>query len=117
MISIVRYDHALLTYDRGADEKLRSFYTGVLGLSEIQGEHPGGAIWFRIAGTELHFGQEEGGKLSRRHLAFVVDDLQEAKGILEGKGLEITYSTKIEGRERFFIRDPFGNRLEFLAYG
>jgi catechol 2,3-dioxygenase-like lactoylglutathione lyase family enzyme len=116
MINFLRYDHALLTFTPGKEDALKHFYGEVLGLQEVPGNHPGGAIWYLIAGTEIHFAAEEPGVSSRRHLAFEVGDLAVLKEILEAAGIEPTYSSKIEGRERFFVRDPFGNRLEFLAY-
>lgn len=117
MIEFSRYDHVLLTYAPGGEDSLRAFYGGVLGLTEVAGKYPGDAIWYEVAGTELHFAAEEPSALSRRHIAFEITNLEQTRQHLEEKGLEIAYSTKIEGRERFFIRDPFGNRLEFLAYG
>lgn len=117
MIRFRRYDHALLTFREGEENVLRGFYTGLLGLAEVPGNHPGGAVWFSVAGTEIHFAAETpAGGLSRRHLAFEIEDLEEARNRFEHHGVEVSYSTPIGGRERFFVRDPFGNRLEFLSY-
>ena len=55
-------------------------------------------------------------RLSGRHPAFEVTDLEAAKAYLESKGITIAYSSLIVGRERLFFRDPFGNRIELLEY-
>lgn len=117
MIEFRRLDHILLGIPEGKTDQARTFYSQVLGLTEILGDHPGGAIWFAIADIQLHLREEEtGGIPSKRHPAFEVADLEQARQELTGKGLSLEYSSVIEGRDRFFIRDPFGNRIEFLAY-
>ncbi len=116
MIQFKRLDHVLVTIPEHKTEEARVFYAQVMGLTEIPGEHPGGAIWFTIADIELHLREEAGGNYSLRHPAFEVANLDGARQALEQKGVEIAYSSDIDGRQRFFIRDPFGNRFEFLQY-
>ncbi|RYF78701.1 MAG: phage portal protein [Cytophagaceae bacterium] len=116
MIQFNRLDHILISIPEQKTSEARTFYSQVLGLSEIPGNHPGGAIWFDIADIQLHLREETGGNWSLRHPAFEVSNLAEARQELEQKGVEITYSSIIEGRDRFFIRDPFGNRIEFIQY-
>lgn len=116
MVQFKQYDHVLLTYSEGGESELRAFYGEILGLKEIPGLHPGGSLWFSVAGKEIHFATETAGGLSRRHVAFEIANLKETRDFLEDRGIEVSYSTKIEGRDRFFVRDPFGNRIEFLEY-
>ncbi|MEZ0484264.1 VOC family protein [Fibrella aquatica] len=116
MIQFTRLDHVLVAIPEQKTEEARAFYSEVLGLTEIPGEHPGGAIWFEIADIQLHLREEAGGIFSLRHPAFEVLDLSGARQELAAKGVEITYSSVIEGRDRFFIRDPFGNRIEFIEF-
>lgn len=116
MIQFTRFDHILLPIPEGRTTEARTFYSQVLGLTEIPGEHPGGAIWFEIADIQLHLREETGGGLSLRHPAFEVADLAAAKQELERKGVAIAYSSDIDGRQRFFFRDPFGNRIELLSF-
>ena len=95
----------------------RRFYTSVLGLTEIPGNHPGGAIWFTIADIQLHLREEAGERhYSKRHPAFEISHLEQARKQLEQQAVAIEYSSEIDGRQRFFIRDPFGNRIEFLEF-
>lgn len=116
MIQFKRLDHILVSIPEQETEAARTFYTEILGLTEIAGNHPGGAIWFDIADIQLHLREEAGGNKSLRHPAFEVGNLDEARQELQQKGVDISYSSDIDGRQRFFIRDPFGNRIEFLQY-
>jgi catechol 2,3-dioxygenase-like lactoylglutathione lyase family enzyme len=116
MIHFKRLDHILISIPEGRTDEARVFYGQVLGLTEISGEHPGGAIWFSIADIQLHLREEAAGNLSLRHPAFEVADLQVAKQELEQKGIVLSYSSEIDGRQRFFFRDPFGNRIELLEF-
>ena len=116
MIEFKRLDHILIAIPEGETARARAFYGGLLGLAEISGNHPGGAIWFRVADIQLHLREEAGGSYSKRHPAFEVTDLNAAKQELERHGVELEYSTEIEGRQRFYFRDPFGNRVELLQF-
>ncbi|GAB2603338.1 VOC family protein [Spirosoma areae] len=116
MIDIKRLDHILICIPEGKTAEARAFYGQVLKLTEIPGTHPAGAIWFAIADIQLHLREEAPGNLSLRHPAFEVADLNAAKQELEQNGIVISYSSDIDGRQRFFFRDPFGNRLELLQF-
>ena len=116
MIQFTRLDHILLCISEGKTEQAREFYGNVLGLNEIPGEHPGGAIWFQVADIQIHLREEAGSTYSKRHPAFVVDNLPEAEQLLIDRGLSIEYSSEIDGRQRLFFRDPFDNRIELLQY-
>lgn len=117
MIHFKRLDHVLLSIPEGETENARTFYSQVLGLTEIPGNHPSGAIWFEIADIQLHIREEAGPVYhSKRHPAFEITNLEQARQELAQQGCEIEYSSEIDGRQRFFIRDPFGNRIEFLEF-
>jgi catechol 2,3-dioxygenase-like lactoylglutathione lyase family enzyme len=116
MIEFKRLDHVFLCVPEGAKDRAREFYGQVLGLTQILGNHPRGAIWFEIADIQLHINEENGGNFSMRHPAFEVTNLPAAKTYLKARGIEISQSSHIEGRDRFFFRDPFGNRIELLEY-
>ncbi|GAB3250789.1 VOC family protein [Larkinella harenae] len=116
MIQFKRLDHILIPISEGKRDEARAFYGGILGLNEVPGEHPGGALWFAIADIELHLREEAPGPYSKRHPAFEVANLAEAKAGLERRGIEISYSSDIDGRQRFFFHDPFGNRFELLEF-
>ncbi|GAB3959500.1 VOC family protein [Spirosoma harenae] len=116
MIQFKRLDHVLICIPEDTTAQARTFYAETLGLEEIPGNHPSGAIWFQIGDIQLHIREEAGGNYSKRHPAFEVANLNESKRFLAEKGLEIEYSSEIDGRYRFFFRDPFGNRFELLQF-
>ncbi|WP_291914989.1 VOC family protein [Chitinophaga sp. CB10] len=117
MIDFKRLDHILISVPPGSKEAARKFYTEVLRLKEIPGDHPRGAVWFEIADVQLHIREEEGhNPRSDRHPAFEVKDIQEAKNYLEKLHIPISYSSEITGRDRCFFRDPWGNRFELIEF-
>jgi hypothetical protein len=83
--AIVALDHAFLTMPDRGEDEARRFYGRLLGLA-----HPG----FRVGSP---------GEL---------DEL--AERLVAGQ-YEVDWDDRIEGRRRFYTRDPFGNRLELLA--
>jgi extradiol dioxygenase family protein len=116
MINYQRLDHILISIPIGKSQEARAFYRDVMNLTEIPGDHPKGAIWFEIADIQLHIREEEHQMISDRHPAFEIKDLEKAKIHFAQHGVPLSFSSDIDGRQRFFIRDPFANRIEFLEY-
>ena len=120
MTMIVRVHHAQITIPRGAEDECRRFYCEQLGLREV--EKPAalqerGGFWLEIGDVQVHVGVEDGvdRKQTKAHLAYEVTDLPNWRNILEQSGIKILEGIPIPGYERFEFRDPFGNRVEFLA--
>jgi catechol 2,3-dioxygenase-like lactoylglutathione lyase family enzyme len=44
-----------------------------------------------------------------------VGDVPALKEHLRANGVEVIDAPTLLGRERFFCRDPFGNRIEFMT--
>jgi catechol 2,3-dioxygenase-like lactoylglutathione lyase family enzyme len=103
---------------RGAEETARRFYGGILGLSEI--EKPPvlarrGGVWFALGEQQLHLGVEEDFQPARKaHPAIVVRDIDEFRDRLTAADLSPIDDDALPGYRRFYVADPFGNRLEFL---
>jgi catechol 2,3-dioxygenase-like lactoylglutathione lyase family enzyme len=123
MAFIVGVDHINLTIDEGAEalERARAFYGGLLGMEPTprmtHEESPRGA-WYVCGGQEVHLSAEAGAagsnRASRRHAGFSVADLDALCTRVKAAGVEVKEDKPLPGRKRFFVRDPFGNRLEFL---
>ncbi|GGE69085.1 VOC family protein [Priestia taiwanensis] len=113
-------DHVQLAAPKGMEKEIRAFFTGKLGFEEIpkpEKLRARGGCWFRCGTQELHIGVEENFQPAKKaHPAFCVENLQAFRTHLEEQGLTIKEEPPIEGRERLFIDDPFGNRIEFLEY-
>jgi catechol 2,3-dioxygenase-like lactoylglutathione lyase family enzyme len=116
---IQRLHHVQITIPKGAEAEARTFYCDVLGLREI--EKPDavkgrGGFWLTVGDQQIHVGAEDGvdRTKTKAHLAYEVDDIEYWCEKLRQHGIEIGDSVPIPGYERFEIRDPFGNRLEFI---
>ncbi len=118
IIKIISIDHVQVCIPPGKETEARNFYSGILELEEIEKPDslkPNGGIWYQIGDSqELHIGIEEPGSTTKAHPAFEILHLDEARNYFERSGIEIHDETRIPHVSRFSIRDPFGNRLEFL---
>jgi catechol 2,3-dioxygenase-like lactoylglutathione lyase family enzyme len=116
---VVSLHHLQLAIPPGGEEAAREFYGELLGLDAVP--KPGhlakrGGCWFKGPEIDLHLGVEPDFRPARKaHPAFVVRDLDSLRLNLERAGTEIVDDTQLEGHERFYAFDPFGNRLEFIA--
>ena len=91
----------------------------MLGLEQIEKPAPllkNGGAWYRHGSIEIHVSPEDGpsdSSGSKRHVCYVVPDLEEAESELAMHGVEIIRDRQpIAGWILFYIRDPGGNRLE-----
>ena len=113
--------HVQLACPAGSEPALRSFYAGVLGLTELP-KPPvlaaRGGCWFAMAdGSELHLGVEADFRPARKaHPGLLWPALDDLAARLSKTGHEVRWAAEdeIPGRRRFHTDDPVGNRLEFL---
>ena len=114
---VLAIDHVQLAMPPGGEDEARRFYSGLLGLSELQKPESlrdRGGVWFQCGMQEIHCGIEEPIAATRRHPAFLIDNLDALKAALEAEGIATEYDRQLPGYRRFYALDPFGNRLEFL---
>lgn len=118
MASVVRLQHVSIPMPAGGNAQARAFYGDQLGLEEKNVPDSLDAsqlVWFRLGdgGDELHVFTEEGeSKSPGQHLCIQVDDVQAWRKNLSDKGVNVDETERIVNRPRFFIQDPFGNRIE-----
>lgn len=117
-MGILAIDHIQLAMPPGGEAKARVFYADVLGLPEIpkpQSLSERGGAWFGSGAVQIHLGVEPNFVPARKaHPALRVDDLDALEATLRGAGFEPERDDRHPGHVRFFVPDPFGNRLEFL---
>jgi catechol 2,3-dioxygenase-like lactoylglutathione lyase family enzyme len=111
-------DHVQLAAPPGSEERLRAYYVGVLGMTEIP-KPPvlaaRGGCWFRAGAVQLHLGIEENFRAARKaHPGLRVTDIGTYAARLEARGATVTWDADLPGHRRFYSSDPVGNRLEFL---
>jgi catechol 2,3-dioxygenase-like lactoylglutathione lyase family enzyme len=118
MSRVRRIDHVLLAMPAGREEDARAFYHQILGIPEAV-KPPQlaarGGCWFEAGEVKVHLGVEKDFVPARKaHPAFVVDDLAVLIGDLQQAGYKLSEDAPLEGYDRAFVDDPFGNRIELL---
>lgn len=120
-MQITRLDHVQLAMPPGGEEKAREFYGRLLNLSEIKKPEPlkaNGGCWFAGDGLELHLGvQDDFLPASKAHPGLRVADLEAARQHFLAAGIAIIEDRSGVALRRFYVNDPFGNRLEFMQEG
>lgn len=117
-LTFLALDHVQLAMPPGGEEPARGFYGGVLGLGEIpkpETMRAGGGVWFRSGGVELHLGPEGNFSPARKaHPGLRVDQIDLLAERCEAAGFPVEWDARYPGVRRFYVHDPFGNRIEVL---
>ena len=113
-ISVIRMDHVQVNVTDL--ERARRFYGGVLELTEVPrpDSFDFAGAWYRIGDVDLHLVVRPPEPESEDHICLWVADIRGTAETLEARGERIAWQHryKIRGVDRFFIRDPDGNRIE-----
>ena len=113
--------HINVTMPKGSEDIARAFYTGLLGLREIPKPEPlraRGGVWFDAGGLDIHVSVAASciGADAQRHFGLECADLDGVRLKLKAARVETN-----DGRpalwKRFFVHDPFGNRIEIHEPG
>jgi catechol 2,3-dioxygenase-like lactoylglutathione lyase family enzyme len=120
----VKLSHINVTMPKGSEDIARAFYTGHLGLGEIPKPEPiraRGGVWFNAGGLDIHLSVADDPRShpspdTQRHFGIECQNIEALRIRLESAGIKID-----DGRpapwKRFFVHDPFGNRIEIHAPG
>lgn len=115
-MTVLGIDHVQVAAPRGCAAAARAFYGNLLGMEELpkpEEIRTRGGCWFRAGAQELHVGVEDPFAPARKaHPGLVVSDLAAVRTRFRTAGVAYEDDTKIEGTDRLFVHDPFGNRLE-----
>ncbi|RSM99632.1 glyoxalase [Streptomyces sp. WAC 01325] len=111
-------DHVQLAAPPGSEERLRTYYVGVLGMTEIP-KPPvlaaRGGCWFQAGGVRLHVGIEKDFRpADKAHPGLRVTGIERYGARLRAQGARVEWDENLPGHRRFYSQDPVGNRLEFL---
>jgi catechol 2,3-dioxygenase-like lactoylglutathione lyase family enzyme len=117
MFRVTHIDHVtVLVTDLAA---ARAFYGRVLGLTEVAPpkEFDFVAVWYDLGGQYLHLLQKpQPDTPSPRHFCLHVEDIFTAREHFRALGIPTDETVKIAAADRFFVRDPDGNRIELLQW-
>ena len=119
MPTVQRLQHTSIPMPPGGGAAAREFFGEILGMKEVRPPSSldvDALVWFLAGddGHEIHVFTEErlGPNSTGQHLCLQVDDIDGIKTLLQRHGVAIEETISIVNRPRFFIHDPFGNRIE-----
>jgi catechol 2,3-dioxygenase-like lactoylglutathione lyase family enzyme len=116
---ILGFHHYYFICPPDGRDAARAFYGGLL---EMRASPPAAALddgellWFFAGDVALHlrFSPDPEPASPRRHLAMRVADAATLRRRLEDAGHATDDAVDLPGQRRFYARDPFGNRIEFV---
>jgi catechol 2,3-dioxygenase-like lactoylglutathione lyase family enzyme len=115
---IIAVDHVQLAMPAGGEADARKFYQDVLGIPEVP--KPAslaarGGCWFVRGTLKVHLGVELDFQPARKaHPAFLVENLPGLVKRINDAGFAVTADEALEGYNRVYVSDPFGNRIELI---
>jgi catechol 2,3-dioxygenase-like lactoylglutathione lyase family enzyme len=124
-MTILGLHHVQINVPHSRVDEARRFFEELLDFREMSRPESlsnagRNGIWYRCGEGEFHVFLAPDGDFVEdttfRHPAFLVDDLGGLRARLASAGVDLEDAIPINGRERFFCRDPFGHRFEFLAF-
>lgn len=102
----------------GGEELAVAFYAELLGIPLVpKPAHLAvrGGCWFENRTVRVHLGVEADFRPARKaHPALLVDDLGALVDTLTRAGVAVAGDEPLEGYERVYVADPFGNRIELM---
>jgi catechol 2,3-dioxygenase-like lactoylglutathione lyase family enzyme len=111
-------DHVQLAMPAGGEDRARAFYERALGLPEVpKPPHLAkrGGCWFERGALKIHLGVEADFRPARKaHPALIVEDLGALVEDLRTRGYTVRDDEPLEGYDRVYVDDPFGNRIELM---
>ncbi|MDQ0872421.1 catechol 2,3-dioxygenase-like lactoylglutathione lyase family enzyme [Paenibacillus sp. V4I3] len=115
-------DHIQLAAPEGREDEARNFFAKLLGWTEIpkpENLRKRGGVWFQCGIHQVHIGvQKDFVPATKAHPAFQVSQLDELQRYLVNLNIQTIPddARDDEGVKRFYLNDPFGNRLEFIEW-
>lgn len=118
-VEIVGIDHVQLGMPTGGEGAARRFYGTLLGLREVAKPaelSPRGGCWFvGPGGAAVHLGVDQRFIAAKKaHPCLIVTDLEAARAALVAADARVADDDSGVGFRRFYVEDPFGNRIELV---
>jgi catechol 2,3-dioxygenase-like lactoylglutathione lyase family enzyme len=111
-------DHVQLAMPAGEEAAATAFYEGLLGITQVpKPPHLAarGGCWFEQPGLKLHLGVEADFRPARKaHPALLVSGLGDLVDSLRRAGVVVVSDEPLDGYDRVYVDDPFGNRIELM---
>ena len=120
-VHVIRLDHVQLAMPEGREAEAASFYEGILGIAEVpKPDHLAsrGGCWFENGDLKVHLGVDPDFRpATKAHPAFIVDDLRRIASAVAAAGFAVKDDEPLDGYDRVYVTDPFGNRIELMQPG
>jgi catechol 2,3-dioxygenase-like lactoylglutathione lyase family enzyme len=117
-VPITRIEHVQLAMPAGEEERATQFYEQVLGIPRVvKPPHLAkrGGCWFEHGALKVHLGVERDFRAATKaHPAFLVTELAALVDRLRAAGVTIVEDEPLDGYDRVYVHDPFGNRIELM---
>ena len=115
---VLRLDHVQLAMPRGREADAVAFYAGLLGIPNVpKPPHLAarGGCWFERGDLKVHLGVDPDFRpATKAHAAFVVEGVRGLVRVLTAVGCRVVDDEPLEGYDRVYVDDPFGNRIELM---
>ncbi len=113
-------DHVQVAIPEGGEDTAREFWVGVVGLTETPKPltlAQRGGVWLTGDALNLHLGiQRDFQPATQAHPALMVRDYEALVSRLRAAGRDVEPAGDLPAARRFHTHDPFGNRIEFIAF-
>lgn len=115
---VLHIDHVQVAMPAAGKADAVAFYENVLGIPQVpKPAHLAarGGCWFEHDGVKVHLGVDADFRpAAKAHPAFVVDGIRRLVVALVAAGFVVTDDEPLEGIDRVYVTDPFGNRIELM---
>jgi catechol 2,3-dioxygenase-like lactoylglutathione lyase family enzyme len=117
-MGVDRLDHVQLAMPRGREDDARAFYEGLLDIPMVpKPPHLAvrGGCWFERGDLKVHLGVDDDFRpATKTHPAFIVHGVRELARSIAVAGHRVADDEALEGYDRVYVDDPFGNRIELM---
>jgi catechol 2,3-dioxygenase-like lactoylglutathione lyase family enzyme len=117
-MSVRGIDHVQLAMPAGGEDRATAFYDALLGIPRVAKPahlEARGGCWFEDGNVRIHLGVDSDFRpATKAHPALLVDGLAELVSRLAVAGIAAITDQPLDGYERVYVDDPFGNRIELM---
>lgn len=114
----IQLDHVAVSIPQGGEQQAREFYSGLLGLQEIQKPKAlaqRGGVWLDLGNALLHLTASTSFQpANKAHPGLLVSNYSEIKKKLQHADIDYQDDSSWPGVTRLFTQDPFSNRIELI---
>lgn len=115
---VARIDHVQLAMPPGGEVDAIAFYEGILGIAHVpKPAHLAvrGGCWFEAGDLKVHLGVDHDfHPATKAHPAFIVEDVRGIAAVVAAAGFAVKDDEPLNGYDRVYVADPFGNRIELM---